>query len=126
MSGRSGSKISVAQNRTTISVLPTFSMLCVMPGRDVHDLEVRPGHTVLGHLVAEDRAEADDRLALEHTELLDLEVVVVVAAGDARAGPRDEHLAEVRRLEQLRQRAPRVGALLERDRRGRSGGRYDR
>ena len=39
---------------------------------------------MLGDLAAQDRPEADHRVALEHAELLDLDVVVVVAPGDAR------------------------------------------
>ena len=106
--------------------VPTFSMLCVMPGRDVHDLEVRPRHAMLGDLVAQDRPEADHRVAFEHAELLDLEVVVVVAPGDARAASATRtsgrNAATSAAPPGCRERrcAARAG------RRGPSGGRYER
>ena len=54
-----------------------------------------------------------DGVAFEDAELLDLAVVVVVAAGDTWVGSRDEDLPEVRRLQQLCQSAAGVTVLHE-------------
>ena len=110
MSGRSGSKISLAQNRVIISRRPAFSMEWVIAGRDVHDLIVLPRTRYSLISSPQIVPKADDGVAFEHEELLGLYVVVVIAAGDPRPRPRHEYLAEVRRFQQLRQRAAGVGA----------------
>src|SRR5690348_9221401 len=49
-------------------------------GRNVDDLEFGACNAMLRHFGAEDGPEANDGLAIDHTELLDLEVVDVIAA----------------------------------------------
>ena len=52
--------------------------------RDVHDLEVMAGNFIADNGIRDDVAESDERITMEHEELLRLRIVIVITSGNAR------------------------------------------
>ena len=77
----------------------------------VHGVRVPPG-------VEPDAAQADERLAGDHQELLPLAVVPVVPLGHARFGDVHGHLPPLGRAQELRERPAPVAVRMQRVREG--------
>src|SRR5688500_4742595 len=75
-----------------LAVTNVFDTVC-HTGRDVHDFELAARHAMRCHRSALGRPEPDHGVAFEDAELLHLQVVIVMPAGDARQRPRYEDLA---------------------------------
>jgi hypothetical protein len=63
---------------------------------NVHHANLPIVDRVFHHLAPQDGAEANDGLTLDDAELLDLGVVIMIAARDARLGGRDKNLTGMR------------------------------
>src|SRR5271166_3383134 len=69
--------------------------------RNVDHLKGLAENPVLDYFWVFDMTHPDNALAFDDQELFGLQVMVVVPAGDARLGPRNEDLAKVSGLDEL-------------------------